>query len=169
MRYLKSIKCLGFTLIEVMLVISIMGLITLIAIPNFLTILANDQAQNLANTLNMSLRVAQTEAIDRSSSVKICALSAAGSATCNDTATIWNFGWQIVLVSTGEVLHTYQPSNSQFVAAKPAVSITYLPSGFPNQNFSFSIEPQYCSQGYTVIHNLSTSGKALQTTPVNCP
>lgn len=169
MRYLKSIKCLGFTLLEVMVVVSIMGLLALIAMPNFLTILANDQGENLANTLNMSLRVAQTEAIDRSSSVKICALSAAGSATCNDTATTWNFGWQIVLVSTGAVLHTYQPSNSQFVTANPAVSITYLPSGFPNQNFSFSIEPQYCSQGYTVIYNLSTSGEALQTIPVNCP
>ena len=169
MKQFRSSTSLGFTLFEVMIVISIMGILTLIALPNFLTFLANDQAQNLANTLNMSLRVAQTEATDRSSSVKICALSSANSGTCNDTATTWNFGWQIVLVSTGTVLHTYQPNNSQSITANPAASITYLPSGFPNQNFSFSVKPSNCSQGYTVSYNLSASGEALQTTPVNCP
>jgi prepilin-type N-terminal cleavage/methylation domain-containing protein len=159
----------AFSIIEMMIVVSIVAILSMIAIPNFLSFLANDTAENLANTLNISLRLAQTEAIDRSSNIKVCAISSVGSTTCNDTATTWNFGWQIILVSTGEVLHTYQPSKSQSISANPAASIIYLSSGFPSQNFNITIKPQYCTQGYTVLYNLSSSGQALQTTPVSCP
>jgi len=170
MKRSKRKKSLSaFSIIELVIVVSIVAILSVIAVPNFLSFLANDKAENLANTLNISLRLAQTEAIDRSTNVKVCAINSTGSTTCNDTATTWNFGWQTILVSTGEVLHTYQPSGSQAMSVTPAASIIYLPSGFPSQHFNITIKPQYCTQGYTVLYNLSSSGQALKTAPVSCP
>ena len=65
----------GFTLIELMVVIAILGLLMAIGIPSFATWLRNVQIRNAAESLQSGLQFARTEALRRHERVSFWAVS----------------------------------------------------------------------------------------------
>lgn len=59
----------GFSLIELMVVIAILGLLLAIGIPSFATWLRNVQIRNAAESLQSGLQFARTEALRRNERV----------------------------------------------------------------------------------------------------
>ena len=74
-RRLKAGRAAGFTLLEMMIVIVIMGILMAIALPAFRSFLQSDRLLTEQNQLVMSLQYARSEAIKEDASVWVCASS----------------------------------------------------------------------------------------------
>ena len=83
-------KHTGFTLIELMVVLSIAAILISVAIPGFRSLIQNNRLATQANELTGTMNFARGEAIKRGSSVTVCV-------STNQTActggTAWAGGW----------------------------------------------------------------------------
>jgi type IV fimbrial biogenesis protein FimT len=93
----------GFTLLELMVALTVVGILVGVAVPSMRTMLLNNRLTSISNDLLASLQHARTEAIKRQSNVVLCATadSTAANPTCtNGAATGWivfqdsNGNWQ---------------------------------------------------------------------------
>lgn len=73
MTQYKPVKGKGFSLIELMIVLSIIGMASSIALPAFSAIVADMQIRNALNILHNTLKLARNEAVIRNKTVRICA------------------------------------------------------------------------------------------------
>lgn len=80
----------GFTLIELMVTISVLAILMTIAAPNLQTLLQNSRLSSQASGLVGDLSFARAEALKLGSPVAVCA--SADGATCSG-ATNWETGW----------------------------------------------------------------------------
>lgn len=82
----------GFTLIELMVTITVVGILLSIAVPAFNNFVLNDRDAGQVNSLVASLNYARSEAIKRGYGITVC--PSAGGTTCNGT--VWSSGWIVV-------------------------------------------------------------------------
>ena len=79
----------GFTLIELMVTISVAAILLTIAVPNFRTFVLNNRITGQANDMMTALNYARSEAIKRGLPVSMCAGTAAACTGLTD----WSTGW----------------------------------------------------------------------------
>lgn len=119
-------KPYGFTLIESLIVIAILGILVAVATPNFSSTITNMRMKSTSFDLVNDLNTARSEAIKRNSNVVI-------SATSED----WNQGWSIV--TGGVTLKTHDAVGSSIELTSSATSITFQSNGRPNSAINLSI------------------------------
>lgn len=78
-------RAAGFTIIELMVLLSVVGILAAIAVPNMRTFIQNGRLTSAANDLLRSLQLARTEAIKRQRNVVVCASAdpTAATPTCS--------------------------------------------------------------------------------------
>ena len=81
----------GFTLLELIITVAIIGIVMAFAIPSLETYIKNDRLTTQINTLVSHLSYARNEAVTRSQQVILCASD--GTETC--TGTNWADGWML--------------------------------------------------------------------------
>jgi type IV fimbrial biogenesis protein FimT len=91
----------GFTLIELMVTISVLSILLAIAVPNFTTFIRNNRLATQTNAVIGALNYARAEASTRGQSVSVCAANQARNAC--DNANNWMNGWIIFTDRTGTV------------------------------------------------------------------
>jgi prepilin-type N-terminal cleavage/methylation domain-containing protein len=89
----------GFTLIELMITVAILGVLALWAVPNVRTFIQNARMTGTANELLSDILVARQEAQRRGVPVTICA--SANGADCDAAGADWLNGWIITQPAAG--------------------------------------------------------------------
>jgi len=98
----------GFTLVELMVTVAIVGILTSVGVPSFIEMINQNRATSLANELAASLNLARSEAIKRGLQVSICksanisdSVTAANVLCSTATSTSWKNGWLIFVDNKG--------------------------------------------------------------------
>lgn len=101
----------GFTLIELMVTISIMVILVTMAVPSLQALIERNAVAGQVDSLVSSLITARSEAIKRNTIVVMCRSNnpEAASPTCAGSGTGWESGW-IVFADRGGGVTQYNPS-----------------------------------------------------------
>lgn len=135
----------GFTLIELMITLTILSVVMLIGIPSLKNFIKNDRLVTQINTLVGHLAYARSEAALRHQSVVVCASSTQTSCSTNN----WASGWIIFVdsdsntdFSAGEDMLRVvdELSGGNTLTSTVGSSVTYDKRGFaPNSVGSFTL------------------------------
>lgn len=118
----KNLMCKkGFTLIELMVTLVILGILIAAGVPGMQNLLANMSVSSSSKRLHNSLAYARQQASDMTTIVTVCPSN--DSATCSGT---WNDGWIVFDTSTNTVLKVEDnsASNTTVVAGSATISFS---------------------------------------------
>ncbi len=157
----------GFTLIELMITISILGILLGIGLPSFVTFINNNKITSEANDLIYSFHMARSEAIKRGTEVRIASMN----------GTSWADGWKVVADINGDtdyldaadILMQWDPldgGSALTVVATNATSSAYVSFSargamIPNNaSFVFTLTPDDCDNIASRIISIAPTGRA---------
>lgn len=89
----------GFTLIELVVTVVLIGVIAAFGIPSFNSMVQNNRLASQTNELITALQYARSEAISRAQAISVCPTS--DQTSCTGNTDDWEGGW-IVFVDTDE-------------------------------------------------------------------
>jgi len=148
----------GFTLLELIVAISIAGILMAMAIPSFNNVIRNNRLTTYANELVTSLNLARSEAVKRGVSVSV----RKSSSVTGCTPTYWNTcGWNVFvdndedgILDTGEeVLRTYPALPAPFTLAGSNTNfvnfVRFKADGTSNTFGSFAVCAEATPKPYT--------------------
>jgi type IV fimbrial biogenesis protein FimT len=115
----------GFTLIEMMIAITVAGILLMIAVPSFRNASLSSQLRSAANDFIASTNFARSEAIKRGTAVTMCVSTDGSSCAAGG----WEQGW-IVLSGTTVLQHeSAAPSGFKMSATGSVANLSFQPIG----------------------------------------
>jgi type IV fimbrial biogenesis protein FimT len=126
----------GFTLIELMTAIVVLGVLLGIGVPSFTSAMRNNQIAAQSASLVQALNLARSESVKRGVRVSVCAAASLAQANDNcSTIGSWSNGWIAfsddfgtagVIEASDVVIQRWPPVTSgvQLIMANPAVTFT---------------------------------------------
>jgi len=170
----------GFTLVELLVTISVAMILLAIAVPRFREMLAGYQLNTQANEFISSANFAKSEAIRQSRRVTLCP-----SVNGTDCAAVnWEQGWIVFLDPDNDAVHDggeellavhgALPSGTTMEGNNPVDSyISFMPDGISRQtngtfqNGTIRLCQQNRALGFGLV--LSTTGRVRAESISNCP
>lgn len=141
----------GFTLIELMVTVSVLAIVLAVAAPSFSEFVAGQKVKTAANDLTTALILARSEAIKRNADIVVAPV----------TADTWASGWNVTAAGTTLLQQQALPSVS---LTKTPSTITYQASGRPTATSRFEIA------GASTIRCLSVDTSGIPSTKkAACP
>lgn len=152
-------KQIGFTLIELMVALAVVGVVVAIALPSFGELLKNNRMATQANAIITSLHQARNETINRGTQVRLEPLVA---------GTDWSAGWQLRIDGSN-------PSDNDFTDAEDIVirsyealkqstlisdvnNIVYLPDGSALAAAVLTLTANDCTRNHKRVISIKLSG-----------
>jgi len=164
----------GFTLIELMVGIAVLGIITAIAMPNLNQFLVKMRIDNEISQIYRLVLSARNSAISMERNVTLCPLNTAN--TCTNT---WNGELSVFIDLDND--NIYEPANNEvLLKVKPAIQnndtltyagfsrITFAPTGQLSAALNSTFI--YCPQGFSDLGRavlLSASGRAYSSSDID--
>lgn len=154
--------CSGFTLIELMITVSILGILLGIGLPSFVTFINNNKITAEANSLIYSLHMARSEAIKRGTDVQVSL------AFINNRS--WPSGWKVIADTNvnhgytgrthfGDILMQRDPPENakmnRFIHFNARGALTRS----SNQPFVVTLKPADCDNIASRIISIAPSGR----------
>lgn len=168
----------GFTLIELMITLAVVGTAITLAVPGFARFIRDQQLTTQANDFRTSLNIARSEAIKRGAPVAMCASDDSASCSGNND---WDNGW-IVFTDDGPTPGTVEGGSGEVVlrvhdgvgggttltADGGAVFIRFQGDGLAGARDDFTLTPATCDGNEVRSITISATGRG-DTTEVACP
>ena len=109
----------GFSLMEVIVVVAILGILAAIGVPSMRDLIASSKVRTAASDVYSSLIFARSEAIKRNSSVDVIP----------SVASNWGAGWSVRVTGAAENLTTREAITNNVTLGGPASSVRYRGDG----------------------------------------
>lgn len=178
---IKIKKSQGFSLIELMVTIAIVGIMAAIGMPSLQTTLQNNNMTALHNELLAALSFTRNTAITRGSSATLCKANLASNG-CAATTASWENGWIIFpdnnndgVVDAGETILSIKndlPKDISINYSRNSSRITYGAQGYSigfNGNFMFCDKRGDSAKKGMVISNNGRVRLAVANDLGTCP
>ena len=162
-----TLKNKGFTLIELMVAVSLLAILLTIALPSFRALIQNNRITAQTNAFVSAQTLARSEAVKRSARVDVCPRNAAGTA-CSGTD--WNSGWLVMVHNGNEVLRVWdapQPGVTVALSSGTTQRVSYLNRGTVDTARIFHIRAQNCTGDQQRNVAINAIGR-ITTTRVAC-
>lgn len=115
----NSLLTQGFTLVEMMVTLSVLSVMLAVAVPSFTEFIANQRIRAAASDLHSTLLLARSEAIKRNTRM-----------TLSPKGKGWADGWQMREgATTGAVLIDAGPAKGILFEQAPSAGMVFRPSG----------------------------------------
>jgi type IV fimbrial biogenesis protein FimT len=121
----------GFSLIELIVGMVIVGILTMLGVPAFSAWIQNTQIRTAAESVLNGMQIARSEAVSRNAYVRFSLTNASGSVA-------WNVGCVNVTADCPNVIQSRSASEAGG-AARVGISTAALPFPIPSSQFSVSL------------------------------
>jgi len=169
----------GFTLIELMVGITVLALLLAVGVPSFTNLIRNNRLATQTNEIVTALNMARSEALKRGLPVSLCVSS--DQASCDTGTPDWADGW-IMFVDRGapgevdgtdELLQVGTPVSEGFSVTETEADeafMQFLPSGLVSalDDRRFQLEWAAEPEGHTRCVSVSVGGR-INTVEGACP
>lgn len=145
---MQANKGRGFTIIEALIVVSVLGVLLAVAAPPLTNFLEESQARQNTNEFLSSLLLARSEAVTRNRPVTMCTVDAGSPDDC-DTSKDWHDGWlsyedldEDGVRDVGEEIidqHSGLDDTSVVTTVNFSDNLTYTPSGRVSSAGTFNL------------------------------
>jgi type IV fimbrial biogenesis protein FimT len=169
----------GVTLLELMVGLTVLAIVTTMAVPSFARLIENNRLVTRTNDLVTALALARSEAMKRSLNVSLCPSSDGETCTEDDD---WSGQWLLFTDDTGAqgefdpgpngdvLIQKFEAGPEGFVQSANVESIQFWPNGLamPALDKTFDFHHEGCSgerARQIVVNNVGR----VTTTRVNCP
>ncbi|NMG03320.1 GspH/FimT family pseudopilin [Azoarcus taiwanensis] len=159
-------KVRGFTLIELMIAITVLAVLLGIGVPSFRSIIQNNRATSTTNDVVAAFQVARSEALKRRQNVTVCRRNATGTACENGTN--WAPGWMVI--AGGTPIQVWGAPQGNPAITGPNAGVTYTPTGLTTLVAQASVTVAFpgCTGDQQRTVSIAPTGR-LNTTRTNCP
>jgi type IV fimbrial biogenesis protein FimT len=136
-------KQYGFTIIELMVVITIVVILTSIGIPSYNATITSNRMSGEINSVLGALNLARSEANKRGQTVSVCP----NSGTACIAATDWSSGWQVLLAgSSTQLLISPGVSHGDILISTLSTNPAFTPMGYTFFSGTISLHDQNSTQ-----------------------
>ncbi|CEG58505.1 GspH/FimT family pseudopilin [Legionella fallonii] len=155
----------GFTLIELMVTLSVLCLLLVLAIPSFKSMMLNNRLIANTDSLVNALSYARSTALYQEISVVVCPLGSLNSTSCGGS---WSSGWIVITQpasGTSTLLKSQQYSSNDPTLSSNVTSVTFDAHGIATTQSNFKLCDNRGGTFATSVEVLATGFVQLGNTP----
>lgn len=175
----------GFTLVELMVVLALLGVLLAVAAPAFSGVVNSMRLSTTANALFSSLLLARSEAIKRNSRAVVC--KSATALACTSIGS-WEQGWIVfhdannnAALDVGEAVISREqgvPDSIRMTGNSPVAnyvsytsvgSASYTSGAFQAGTFTACVQSASATEARQIVINISGRPRTVRTTVAKCP